>query len=527
MWLITAIVKLLLSAGGIKVLYINNSVSINHSALPHNNGESAIVAQLKAWLALTLCQNSPVVALVDGQPITATALLNDVALLIHTLTSTSEFNTAKTERWVIWQDCSYRFLVAFLALLLTGKKILLPQNLQQGTAIMLAAEIDGIIAQMPIAELPCQRLAVAVATPLNTVAANKSAINVNDHHVLLRQCLVANDWREANLTLFTSGSTGESKKITKAIFQLEAECALLEKTWPQQNADAIIYSTVSHQHIYGLLFRVLWPLLSARCFVAHTFQYPEPLAAQMALLAKPAVLIASPAHLSRMPELISLASLSPWLTQVFSSGGPLARATALTFNAALHVAPIEVLGSTETGGVAWRQQNENSSENTVPWQLLANVSTRINAEGALDIQSLHAGEGWQTLGDNVEFVDERHFYLKGRSDRIVKIEEKRLSLTELENHLLATPWLSEVKAVILQGARTRVGVVAILNGAGRVQLNHLGRRFFNEALREHLLQHFERVLLPRHWRYVEQWPINAQGKVPQAALISLFNDGAM
>jgi acyl-coenzyme A synthetase/AMP-(fatty) acid ligase len=209
----------------------------------------------------------------------------------------------------------------------------------------------------------------------------------------------------------------------------------------------------------------------------------------------------------------------------------LAKITALDFKAALQFAPIEVLGSTETGGVAWRQQNGNDSDSTAPWQLLASVNARANSEGALDIKSVHAGESWQTLGDNVEFVDEQHFYLKGRSDRIVKIEEKRLSLTELENHLLSTPWLSDVKAVVLQGvktagARTRVGIVAILNDAGQQQLDQLGRRFFNEALRQHLLQHIERVLLPRHWRYVAQWPVNAQGKVPQTALISLFNEDA-
>jgi len=41
-------------------------------------------------------------------------------------------------------------------------------------------------------------------------------------------------------------------------------------------------------------------------------------------------------------------------------------------------------------------------------------------------------------------------------------------------------------------------------------------------LRAHLLQGFERVVLPRRFRYVREMPVNSQGKATEALLSALF-----
>jgi hypothetical protein len=39
--------------------------------------------------------------------------------------------------------------------------------------------------------------------------------------------------------------------------------------------DAAIVATVSHQHIYGLLFKVLWPLSTGRAIHARSIAFPK------------------------------------------------------------------------------------------------------------------------------------------------------------------------------------------------------------------------------------------------------------
>ncbi len=40
-------------------------------------------------------------------------------------------------------------------------------------------------------------------------------------------------------------------------------------------------------------------------------------------------------------------------------------------------------------------------------------------------------------------VSDNQFILKGRTDRVIKIEEKRVSLVEVEKRLEQLPWISE------------------------------------------------------------------------------------
>ena len=53
-----------------------------------------------------------------------------------------------------------------------------------------------------------------------------------------------------------------------------------------------------------------------------------------------------------------------------------------------------------------------------------------------------------------------------------------------------------------------------------------GRRALGAALADHLAGYWDRVLLPRAWRYVAELPRDAQGKVARAALLELLEGGA-
>ncbi|MEI3011934.1 MAG: hypothetical protein V8T46_06840, partial [Sutterella seckii] len=104
-----------------------------------------------------------------------------------------------------------------------------------------------------------------------------------------------------------------------------------------------VYSTVSAQHIYGLLFRALWPLLSMEALiVGKRLHYPENLAAALKeakVRGHRAVVIAAPAHLKRFTDPTLFEDARDRVILAFSSTGPLDDEDARVARAALGLFP--------------------------------------------------------------------------------------------------------------------------------------------------------------------------------------------
>ena len=324
----------------------------------------------------------------------------------------------------------------------------------------------------------------------------------------------------AGLVLYTSGTTGAAQSIPKRLSQLSAEVATLEKQFGEVIGDADIVATVSHQHIYGLLFNVLWPLSTGRAFFSQTFSFFEELTTVLAQ--RDCVLVSTPAHLKRLPEDPAWAVASKRLRAIFSSGGPLPPDVAHNTQRLLGRVPIEVYGSSETGGIAWRQPQTTQDE---LWTPLPGVKWRIAAEGVLEIRSAHLPDAdWFRTADRAIPVGDDHFLLRGRVDRIAKIEGKRISLSAIEERLMASPLVRDAKALVIEGRRQRIAAVIVPSVSGQRKLAQDGKLAVNRMLRELLGETIEPVGLPRLWRYIDALPSNAQGKTRQAALIALLSN---
>lgn len=332
------------------------------------------------------------------------------------------------------------------------------------------------------------------------------------------------DMQACQVVMFTSGSTGQPERIVKKLAQLDAEVHALQAAFADAPSAAWhVVSTVSHQHIYGLLFRVLWPLSAGRLMGAHMLRYPEEVLQALAQHSA-CVLVSSPAFLSRLPDHLAWHTVHAHVQRVFSSGGPLTADAAAHSLRLLGQSPTEVFGSSETGGIAWRRRAEHGDT----WQLLPGVQVQVQSDGALAVRSAHLADAaaWWTTADRAAVsADGMSFVLQGRADRVVKIAEKRVSLTAMEQALQILPWVQLAKAVVLDvaGALARIGMVLELTPQGWQHLQQHGRRAMGETLRQHLSAYVERVALPRNWRYVEHMPVNAQSKTTQQALQQLFH----
>jgi acyl-coenzyme A synthetase/AMP-(fatty) acid ligase len=382
--------------------------------------------------------------------------------------------------------------------------------------------------ELAIALLGAWRAGVTVLLPADLQPASRSRLahqadlwltdQDGDAHIseLLAEPLEAEklDLDRCRLLLCTSGSSGEPKLIDKRLRQLANEVEALEACWGADLGAACVIASVAAQHIYGLLFRVLWPLCAGRLFLRRAQPFSEDI--QLASRQHPSFCwVASPALLKRMGDNLDWPALSS-VRRVFSSGGPLDSQAAQRLEQRLGQAPTEIYGSSETGGIAWRQGGSL-------WQPFSGVQLSQDDQGALRIASpcLPPGHIEQTA-DAARIEADGHFELLGRLDRIVKLEEKRISLPMLEAALAAHPFVNDARLGVVSDNRAYLAALVALSDAGLHALRNGGRRALTENLRKHLSSHCEALALPRRWRLVTRLPFNSQGKLPQAQLDELL-----
>ena len=376
--------------------------------------------------------------------------------------------------------------VALLGAWRAGVSVLLPADLQVQTRQRWDPQVDLWITQS-------SELLALYATPLPGAGLDLDA---------------------CRLSLCTSGSSGEPKRIDKTLRQMANEVEALEQLWGNELGEACIIASVAAQHIYGLLFRVLWPLCAGRSFVRQQLAFPEDM--QRVSREHPAFAwIASPALLKRMGDNLDWPALSP-VRRVFSSGGALPAEAAQALHQRLGQWPTEIFGSSETGGIAWRQ-------GPGLWQPFADVQLSQGEDGALCIASAYLPPGHvEHSADAVRIEADGRFELLARLDRIVKLEEKRISLPMLEQALEAHDWVLEARLGVVRENRASLGALLVLSDSGLFALREHGRRTLTQTLRQHLSQHCEALALPRRWRLLRQLPFTSQGKLAQAQVDALL-----
>lgn len=426
--------------------------------------------------------------LLDAHPGRAvTADLDHPQLRQHALQLAAELQGRGVKRLALYLDDAAELAIALLAAWRAGIAVQLPADAQPQTRQRISMQCDlwldslGGLLSPDSAALP--------PAPLD-----------------LDQC---------RLTLCTSGSSGAAKLIDKSLRQLANEVTALEQLWGEQLGQATILGSVATQHIYGLLFRVLWPLCAGRVFLRRAQPFPEDLQRESLASGSNFAWVASPALLKRMGDNLDWTALRQ-VRQVFSSGGALPAATAAELHGLLGQWPTEIYGSSETGGIAWRQGGEL-------WTPFAGVELGQDDSGALNLSSpyLPAGHIEQTA-DAVELQADGRFILRGRLDRIIKLEEKRIALPMLEQALSSHEWLSDARLGVVQQGRAYLGALVALSPAGLHALRNQGRKTVTATLRRHLASHCEAIALPRRWRLLAQLPYTNQGKLAQATVEALL-----
>lgn len=332
--------------------------------------------------------------------------------------------------------------------------------------------------------------------------------------------------RRFRAVFHTSGSTGKSKTIVKSFESLAKEVAYhrarLSETIPgfaDGTSGVTFLATIEPQHMYGTLWRVMLPK-ATKCDVdPEVIMTPESLVAKMKAAEK-VFLVTTPSFLDRFTSYAGQYDVPRNCVEITTSGALLTSDVAHRTEAVFGIAPREIFGSTETGGVAWRRQSAGKGREDFDWEVFGPVKVSSDG-GRLAVKSPFSFARRYVMGDGVELApDGRRFRLLGRMDRMVKICEQRVNLDEMEREMRGVECVREAALVKLSGAHGDfLGAVVV---PVKMPADEEEKRQASLDLRRKLLPLFPKGAVPKKYRFVESLPRNPQGKVRAAELAEMF-----
>jgi len=377
------------------------------------------------------------------------------------------------------------FLTVFLALLIRGQTCLLPPSRAPEVVSEVLAEHPG---SYSLDDAGLLTIRVEHTPPA------MGAIEVPPQRVVV--------------VGYTSGSTGRPTANPKTWGSLLASARLnsdaLRGALAGQGATGMpwILATVPSQHMYGMETSVLLPLLGDMGLHAAHPLFPADIAAALAELPAPRVLVTTPVHLRALLD--SDIELPP-LAVVVSATAPLAPEMARRVEQRYGAALVEFFGSTETCVIASRR-----SAQEVAWRPYPGVLLRPAVSGTeVDAPWFAAPV---LLQDVLEVRADGTFVVRGRNADMVEVGGKRASLADLTRRLLAVPGVTD--GVVFQPDRARGAAVQ------RLAALVVAEGLTEAAVLEHLAPGMDPVFLPRPLVFVSRLPRNDVGKLPREQLLA-------
>ena len=155
-------------------------------------------------------------------------------------------------RWAVYHNDAYEFLAILFAVWQLDRTACIPGDNRTGTMQNLQTHVQGFVGE-------CN--APNVISDAKSVSSSKA------------------NWKQLApdfpcLEIYTSGSTGNPKAITKTVEQLDLEVQTLEMQWPSEGRSTVL-ATVTHQHLYGMTFRLFWPISVGCPFERDWCEYTE------------------------------------------------------------------------------------------------------------------------------------------------------------------------------------------------------------------------------------------------------------
>jgi len=390
----------------------------------------------------------------------------------------------------------YRFAVGLAAALLRSQTSLLPPNHLADTVARLRARFEGVYA---LVDGDGDGHGLPTVRHADRLAAGDGVDRIP-----------AVDARLVAARVLTSGSTGDPVPHAKPwgllVANARGEAARLAAALGRTDLRGVsIVATVPAQHMYGFESSVLLALHGGATLGATRPFFPADVAAGLAAVPAPRLLVTTPFHLKTIVE-ADVAVASPAL--ILCATAPLSPQLAARAEERLGAPLLEIYGCTEAGQVATRRTVAGAE-----WRTFDGV--RLDGDGdAVTVSGGHVPEP-TVLADVLEVTSATTFRLLGRSNDLINVAGKRSSIAHLNFHLNTIPgvvdgafWMPP------DGDADARGIVRLV---AFVVAPDVTREQIVAALRDRV----DAAFLPRRVVHVDALPREATGKLTAERMAAL------
>lgn len=372
----------------------------------------------------------------------------------------------KKQNIVILNDNNYNFIVQFFASIFCGKNI----YLISGKKRLYDMDIDYETA----------------SSELGQGIDNFEFPNINPHDTVIN--------------FYTSGSSGRAKVIKKSLYNLIKEGNDLGTELGIKNKDYTVMSTTTMCHLFGLTFHLMFPLCNGLKIYTETISQPEHVKLNNNIL------VSTPAFLNCIKKYNAVFEVMP--EYIISAGSKLNEDVFKYLEKNSKIA--EIYGSTETGIIACKTHfNE-------PFKLFKNVEINVKTDN-VEVISDYAYAGKAVINDCVE-INNRELQIKNRTDRLLKINEKRISADEMEIRLRNNAFVEDC---YITKHNNKLVCLCALTDLGRNYLLQNDIVKLTKKLKQYLLNIAESV--PQRWKFIDIIPMTQQGKINKDVIEHIFD----
>lgn len=266
-----------------------------------------------------------------------------------------------------------------------------------------------------------------------------------------------------------------------------------------------IVATVPSQHMYGMELTVMVPLAFDAGVHGGRPMFATEVAAALAEVPAPRVLVTTPAHLKITMDAIGDDEKWPSIAAIVCATAPLDPALAAAAERRLGTRMVEMFGATETFVFAARR-----TAHTEWWTPQEDVFVESVDDGTRVTTPWLAEP--RVIQDVVELDAEGRFRVIGRNADLIDVAGKRASLADLTRKLCAVPGVVDAVAFQLD----RAGASSVRRVAALVVAPGLDA----ETVRRELARYVDPVFLPRPLVLVDALPRNEVGKLPRERLLA-------
>lgn len=317
------------------------------------------------------------------------------------------------------------------------------------------------------------------------------------------------DLNEAFFSICTSGSTSKPKILRKNIAGLlkEAEDIIKEFEKIKNCKETELTTSTTPLHMFGMTCYIGLQLYNCEKFIINEKEILYPDQANL----KDKIFISTPAFLEKFKKHDISLNDKPL---VILSAGDRIKPEVFEYFERQKINLVNIYGSTETGIIAY-----STAQNQEALTCFGNVKISTDKTSQIVIDSPYFIENNMVLCDIIEIKNNRMFVLKQRNDRILKIQEKRVSAHEIEDILKTSQY---IEASYCFKYEDKLACAVVLN-------NYVKELLLNENINHtSLIKELKAIvknkseIIPQKWRFVYEIPKTQTGKVDTEKLKRIF-----